>query len=288
MSLRLTPIAFLLFLPSHGLSLEPQSPTQLEERGAREPEVLPASLPRPIDVMILGVFHFNQELSADFDVLRPQEQVEIEEIVKDLHAFDPDKVFVEWQAYFKQEEVDATYGRYRAGDFVLSRNEVHQLGFRLAAAADLDRVHCADHAGIWMGAQVNEAAEKYGQQEVLEGTAPGTMKMPYELESGSEFLARTSIREFLRHMNDPGYQVWGHNWYINRAIRIGDDDDEVGGELVAHWYRRNLLIYRNMLSAIEEGDRRVVLIIGSGHGQILRNLFRDNLHFRLVEPNDYL
>ena len=105
-----------------------------------------------------------------------------------------------------------------------------------------------------------------------------------------------SIREYLRRLNDPSYQVWQHNGYIDRIIRVGiapDDrldlnDNESGGNLIGDWYRRKLLIYRHILGRTSFGEDRIVVIIGADHVHTLKQFFQDNFNFTVVEANEYL
>lgn len=243
----------------------------------------------------MGVFHFDQADTSKIDVLDPRRQAEIERVVERLARFRPTRVLVEWQAYFQQAHVDSTYARYRRGQFRLPRNETYQLGYRLAARAGLDRVHCADHAGYWLGDTVRVVAAKLGQTALLNGTAPFTLPSP-EASLPRDSMAARPIGEQLRWLNDPRYQLWMHNGYINRYARVGivgentsdPRDNEAGADLVAEWYRRNIKIYREVLARTDYGRDRIVFFIGADHVHILKQLLRDNYNFTVVEANAYL
>ena len=77
------------------------------------------------------------------DVRTPERQREIEAVVERLAAFHPTRVAVEWPAD-KQAELDKRYADYRAGRYVLSPDEVDQIGLRLAARLGLSRVNAID------------------------------------------------------------------------------------------------------------------------------------------------
>jgi hypothetical protein len=88
---------------------------------------------KTIDVMVVGVFHMSDpgrdihNLKAE-DVLEPKRQIEIAAVTEALARFKPTQVGVEWPA----DAVAERYKQYLAGTLPASRNEVVQLGFRLA------------------------------------------------------------------------------------------------------------------------------------------------------------
>ena len=109
-------------------------PVQAQERF---PELPPPPEDPPIEVMLVGVFHFAQTDTTLFDALDPKRQAEIADLVGQLAAFEPTQVMVERQPYYWQDQIDSTYAEYRAGRFALPRNEMYQLGYRLDDVADL-------------------------------------------------------------------------------------------------------------------------------------------------------
>jgi pheromone shutdown protein TraB len=65
------------------------------------------------------------------------------------------------------------------------------------------------------------------------------------------------------------------------------DFNNIGVELVAEWYKRNLFIYRNILENSNENDR-ILVIIGSGHIFYLNQLLENNSEFNMINPNKFL
>ena len=57
---------------------------------------------------------------------------------------------------------------------------------------------------------------------------------------------------------------------------VGFPDHHIGADLVGEWYKRNLRIYANIWRAVDEGDQRIVVLIGQGHLWPLRTFFREN------------
>ena len=95
----------------------------------------------PVKVMILGTFHMSNP-GRDMhnakieDVLAPKHQADLARAAQGLARFRPTRVMVEWDP----GPTDERYAKYLAGTLDPSRNEVVQVGFRLARQAGLQRV----------------------------------------------------------------------------------------------------------------------------------------------------
>src|SRR5262245_54059158 len=119
------------------------------ERVAADPKLAaPAAAPKPPRprpspavrgprLLVVGTFHMESDGSDMLqvtapDVTTPARQREIDELVALLARFRPTKIAVERP--FGSTATREHYRRYLAGDDPLTRNEVDQLGFRLAKA----------------------------------------------------------------------------------------------------------------------------------------------------------
>src|SRR6478736_4388739 len=96
-------------------------------------------------VLVVGTYHMSNprldavNVTAD-DVLAPKRQHEIEQLAAKLATFRPTKVAVEIP-YGRDSVSNSLYQRYLAGTHALDRTEMQQLGFRIAKAAGLPRIH---------------------------------------------------------------------------------------------------------------------------------------------------
>ena len=104
-----------------------------------------------IQVMILGVYHFSNpgkdkyNLSVD-DYFNNKRQDEINEVNELLADFDPNKIFIE-QMPERQDTIDSLYQSYVNNELKLKhlkngRNEIYQIGFKLAKKLDLKKLYC--------------------------------------------------------------------------------------------------------------------------------------------------
>jgi hypothetical protein len=240
----------------------------------------------PARVMVVGTYHFANpgldmvQVEVD-DVLSDRRQAEILRLVEALAAFRPTKIAVE-QVPATADRLDSLLRAYRAGMHELSRNEVEQVGFRLAAQLNHERLYPIDHRGDFpIGAVMEYAAAHdpaflgFLQQEIGRLTNEENRRQ-----------RELTIGQILRLNNDPQELAAGHGNYL-RFARVGAGDTYVGAELLSKWYDRNIRIHANLQRIAEPGDR-ILVIIGSGHAPILRDLITFDPEMSLVEAVSYL
>ena len=248
------------------------------------PVVAAAAESAPIEVMVVGVFHMsnpghdlhNMQVG---DVLAPGRQGEIAALTDALAGFQPTKVAVEWPSDIVAER----YPKYLAGTLPPSRNEVAQLGFRLARTAGSKAVYGIDVDGDFPYDPVKAYAEAHGQSALLD--AQGAALDRFNAEE-QRLLGDKGVAAALRNMNDP-VRLKSDNAFYRTALRIGAGKDQPGVDLLTAWYRRNFLICANLVQLAQPGDR-IVVFYGAGHAFLLRQCVSETPGLKLVEPNDYL
>lgn len=248
-------------------------------------QATPPALP-PVRVMVLGVFHFANP-NADYakfqgvDVLTPARQQEIEAVIAQLARFRPTKIALE-RVPAESDSINADYRRYLAGTFPLTRNEIHQLGFRLAAQLHLPRLYPVDFQlgmridSVMAYAQAHDTAFAGRFQRIVARVVQVLDRKQREESIGSN----------LRFLNDSVTILLAQQPYADMAA-VGAGDSYIGARVVAQWYERNLRIFANVATIAEPGDR-ILLIIGQGHTPILRELVRSHAAMQLVEALPYL
>jgi len=242
----------------------------------------------PVEVLVLGTFHMDNpghdlhNMQVD-DVLTPKRQKELEEVSVSLARFQPTKVMVESQRRDPGAATLARYREYRDGKAEPTRNEVTQVGFRLARRMGHAEVYGIDVDGDFPYDAVQAFAEKHGQKALLDDYG---RRIDAELAATSQGLARETIGKALRYINDPA-RIAGDNDFYQDMLRIGAGDAQPGAALKAAWGKRNDEICARMVQLARPGDR-IVVLYGSGHAFLLRQCARQMPGFRLVEANDYL
>jgi hypothetical protein len=240
-----------------------------------------------ISVLLLGTYHFaNPGLDAVqvqvSDVLTPEKQSEIIEIVESLSQFQPTKVAVEVNAA-KMDALNQEYSNYVAGKHDLTRNEVQQFGFRLAAKFVHPRIFAIDDLGTSLPFdEALEYANQYDPEFV-----PKVEQYIKDMESKANDLQSTAtVRQILAHYNHPDNLKSDHSFYLSFA-KLGAMNTFIGAEFLTAWYDRNIRIFANLQSIATEGDR-IAVFYGSGHTPILNELIRSSENMDLLDILEYL
>lgn len=246
----------------------------------------PAHAADDAQVLLLGTFHFDNP-GLDYvksevpDVLTPERQKEIQAIVEGLRKFRPTKVMVEYPAS-RQKDLHSQYDAYRAGKRQLTRNEIDQLGCRLAALEKLDTVYAIDAEGAMDLGPLIELAQKNHPDFMA---AFGKL-MEQDIQPQTKMQKEVPLRDSLLFINDPERLQRGHGIYVQMA-RVGDAANPIGAEQMAIWYTRNIRIFGHLARIAKPGDRMVV-IYGSGHVPILQQLVRVMPGMKVVNARDFL
>ncbi|MBK8905589.1 MAG: hypothetical protein IPM53_30685 [Anaerolineaceae bacterium] len=238
-------------------------------------------------LLILGTYHFaNPGLDAVqtqvADVLAEEKQREITAVLHTLATFQPTKIAVE--APFKEaESLNQQYAAYRAGNHQLTRNEIQQLGYRLAAQLNHERIYPIDDPG---SAIPFEAALTYAEAHHPDFlTKFQTTIARWEAES-NRLQQTVSVGEILRQYNSPQAIAENHQLYLDFTA-VGAGDTYIGAEVLAGWYDRNIRIFANLRQIMEPHDR-ILVIFGAGHLAVLRELATGCSDIQPVNALDYL
>lgn len=248
---------------------------------ARDSRVVPV---QP-QVLILGTYHMGGsgdyiQTTAD-NVLSPRRQREIELLVDALAAFRPTKIMVE-APLARDSSLNVRYRQYAAGQDTLRRNEIDQIGFRLAKRLDLRRVYGIDYLQDEDIKRVVGWAAQHGDT----GFVNSVQRYGARMQATGDSLPKFTVTEYLRRLNSPAEDALGQSAYLGMA-RVGRDTGYVGADVVAGRYARNLKIFANLARLIEAGDR-VLVIYGASHGKLLRDFVRESADLELVSTEKYL
>ena len=232
------------------------------------------------EVLVLGVYHmanpgrdiFNTQ--AD-DVLAPKRQAEMAQLIEVLKRFQPTKIAVEANVWNKR--ISETYTDYVAGKHELTRNEIEQIGFRLAKELGHKTVYPVDTDGDFPYQRVVNYAKASGRSKELEAMMG---VIGDRVKAQSEYLASHTILEALLYMNSDDYVAQDVGFYYRQA-GFGEPGDWAGADLLSDWFRRNMRIYSNVMQLADSPNERVLVIFGHGHLGWLQQAFAGNPDLRL-------
>lgn len=220
------------------------------------------------------------------DVRDPARQREIEQVVDRLAAFRPTHVAVEWPAH-KQASLDQRYADYLAGKYVLSGDEIDQIGLRLAARLHLPRVDAVDWNEMPPGV---EADYDFPAWAGTHGRGAEWQRLESEAKNAAavegKLMTCTPISAWYRRFNAPWHRSADQRRYYDIA-GLGDQAKNPGATWVGNWYARNLRIINNLRHLGGPGDR-VFVVYGAGHGFLLDQQARESGAFRVVDTLAYL
>jgi hypothetical protein len=277
--------------------------------GAQQPSTKPFAPISPMEsgcgadtprLLILGTYHMGNpgqdqyNLTAD-DVLTPERQRQIAELRGKLAAFQPTKIAVEGD--FHTQGSEKSYERYLAGDFQPGRNEIEQIGMVLAKQLGHKRIYPVDYP-MWMDGRVPQeigttrprAEEAHG--DARPGEKPLNTDRPSEVPAiyaESFRLQRTAtVLEYYRFLNSDRYIEADNATYMS-LLKPDPNSDALyrKADLLTNWYKRNIRILTNV-NRIAQPDDRILLIIGSGHLHILRQLAAESPDICLIDTQQVL
>ncbi len=239
----------------------------------------PAAQPRA-EVLVLGVYHmanpgrdiFNTQ--AD-DVLAPKRQREIAQLTDVLKKFHPTKIAIESDVF--SQRAGREYSDYVAGKYTLSRNEIDQIGYRLAKELGHKTVYPVDVDGEFPFQRIVDYAKASGRSKELDAMLAEIGAM---VKAQNDYLASHTILETLLYMNADDKVTSDVGFYFREA-HFGEPGDWAGADLVSDWFRRNMRIYSNVVRLADSPSERVLVIFGAGHLGWLQHQFASDPNIRL-------
>lgn len=277
-----------------------------DEKSETPPEGWPRCEPEQVQVMLLGTYHMDNpgldEVNIDADdVLTDDRQTQLRDLVNHLTGWNPNRVAVE-RPYDEFEAVNDLYGKYRSGEYAYDReetfpaphpkrndddsegrSEVVQVGFRLA-----DRL---GHEHVFPIDEFPEEPDSDPFKDRETDSARKTSVTPPDPEAmqreGDERLASSTLLEYFQWINSEDKLRDNHDLMFDTGIRTADDT--FGSPVfVAYWYDRNLRMVHHLWRVLEQGDERMLLVVGTGHIRVLRHLLNEAPMFCPVSPLPYL
>jgi Skp family chaperone for outer membrane proteins len=240
-------------------------------------------------VLLLGCFHFdNPGLDvAKFEnanILSDKRQQELKDVLGKLEQFKPDKIFVEMPVAM-QDRLDSALQKYKSGQLTLNAGEIHQLGFRLAKELEISSLFAVDYneSDFPFDSLVNSAKE--ARQYNLLGyikTSIDSIQNDF-----NESLKKNTLRELLLNQNTKAVKEFQVGAYFEFLV-AGKKGNHVGSYLISEWWRRNMIIYENILKQLDGKEKSILVIFGSGHTALLHEMMKYNKNFELVPVNSIL
>lgn len=262
-----------------------------------------------IQIAFLGVFHFGQ--SADYkqgtitDLLSNERQEQIQDVVNSLASFKPDKIFVEntpeYQRYWEGVYNDWLRG-IRPKEISSEYNEIFQIGIKLGkkinhpfgvtcvnfVQPDLQNgIKIARNKVDTLNTFYSHELERYRPAyEDFFRANPSVKRSLEEYVANHEKWKNLTIKEHLLKLNEKESIASLH--YFNITGWMDTNTNGLGAEFTAKEYYRNTKILQNILMNVSPFDRKLLVIIGGGHVQILQDMLKTHPYFEVVDVKDIL
>jgi hypothetical protein len=247
--------------------------------------------PAPIQVLILGTYHMDNpgkdlaNIESD-DVTTPKRQKELVALNAQLAKFAPTKIAVEMTPKNDAATVPA-YERFTPAELLKDKNEITQIGFRLAHHMKHTAVYAIDEQSETVDYFPFDKVQAFAKANNMESALTAIVgEVQAEAKAASQTQPRMTVTEILREFNEPKKTASDQSFYL-RLLNFGQGTDWPGADLNAAWYLRNAKIHAKLLKLAKPGDR-IVVIYGAGHNYHLRELVRSTPGFELVEAVKYL
>jgi hypothetical protein len=253
-------------------------------------------------VLLVGAFHFQYynldvvKTAADkqVNILSPQKQQEVLELVSYIARFKPTKIIIEGEP--GDTVWSNRYKRYLAGKKVLGKNEIEQLAFRLAKQFKLDTLYGADAGNIFDDLYISKDSVALRPMLLNIFTGWGD---DYKYKCGKEICRRydslqkydeqlnlkSSLLSYFTYLNTDKALARNYGSYFNGDY-FEQGDTRGADALAMEWYNRNLRIYRNIQKATTSPKDRILVLFGQGHIAILKQLFESDPAYKLVKFNE--
>lgn len=239
-------------------------------------------------VMLFGTFHFDdpgldQVKNQKIDVMTEANQQALQRLTQRLaNDFRPTHVLLECDKA-NTDKLNQSLKAYMSDDFALPKNEIYQIGFRLAKAAGLEEVVCFDEREVhWQGQSLIEHMkqhdpEAYDSFQSLIGDVTTDMAHKH---------ATLSLIDLLRDTNDAEQDRLNRSLYM-LTNHVAAFDSYLGADAAASWWHRNFRMYANV-QMVAKPETRVFVLAGQGHTAILKKLLQDDAARVQESVADYL
>ena len=208
-----------------------------------------------------------------------QEQ-QFEILTNDLATFKPNQIFVEYP-YKLQHELHAIYKNNVASP-TLQRNEIYQIGFRLANKLSLDTITAVDWNEEIHGLPGLETLSQghcaHEFSEIMHRANQLATNYSAKLKEGN-------IIDLFKFINSKEQNKLNHQIYLDL---LALEDNSAFNWVVNYWYYRNLKIVQNIRKSIKPSTKRAILIYGAGHNYLLKQQLEDITNVQVISYGDYV
>jgi hypothetical protein len=242
-------------------------------------------------ILVVGTFHFDYpgldvmkiKDEDKIDVLLEPKKTEVTEVVEYIKKFKPSKIAIEafdsWNATDKLKE-------YNKGGFRDERDERYQLAIRVASELKLDTLYSINAQSYDNELMKLDTIyfEKLFRDFDFKSDDPYNELYEKWFTEDSKNIPKVHLLDYLKHINSKESHQYGYGVYLVGDFKL---DNSRGADILSiWWYNRNLRIFRKLQEITEDPNDRILIIIGNGHAEILRQLIESSPEYEFIEFDD--
>ncbi|KIC62375.1 DUF5694 domain-containing protein [Chryseobacterium taiwanense] len=250
-----------------------------------------------INVILIGTNHFNNPghdagKPVEIKILENHRQEGLERITnKIIQKYKPQKVFVEYPSD-QQKTLDKFYNLYKNNQAYYQsdtltkewqkrfykENEIFQFGFRLAKKSANQKIYALDYESPM---RFDLFTQKAKEISTVNPTAfdDSVKKLT---EKTNKCITQKEMEDVYKCLNSAEDLRFNKSIYINTFNRLNKEPDFYGSDLVAAWYKRNLIMFSAVQNAVSDNDKNIVILVGQGHAAMMEEFIRLDSRFNLV------
>ncbi len=252
-------------------------------------------------VLLLGVFHFaGEQVDANttpdalaVNMLLPDRQKQIEQLVNALAKFKPTKIVIEGLPQY-QSRYDSLFRLYKTDKLNASSkfmaSETVQLGFRLANKVGLNTFYPVDAKAFQFQLSKTDSSITFHKYKNQTDASFDYWEERYDLESAYDdtLCYRLPLNEYLQYLNSPEKQARSNGRWLVTTKR-GTNLEPIGADgFITRYFNRNVRIYSNIQRIVTRKDDRILVIYGATHMFMLNALFEASPEFKVEDVMKYL
>lgn len=257
-------------------------------------------------ILIIGSDHLAQvykEGNTNTDILSLKNQKSIHEFNQLISKFKPDAIMIE-ELPEAQVKIDSLYDKYKSNQLDLNhiengRSEIFNVAFDIGKRSGVKNIYCVNSPGGTSQSILDNGDNIQLYKDYGSNLRKTVMEKYQSLGKGE-----LSFKDYLIFLNQPeAYNLIYRLRYIiparvtngyfknpeNAIDTARIDKQHIGAELISIFKNRDYKIYSNIISTqLKTKAEKIILIIGVAHVGSLKNIFKEDPYYQLINSNDYL
>lgn len=259
-----------------------------------------------VEILILGTTHFFA--IKDDSITSPKKKIELKQILSDLKAFKPQQIFVESTSendeYWLKIQQEISKSKSETKETWAINNEIYQVAIKLAESLNLsngiqgidwtdpdtrdtNRIFKNNYEKAYFDFVKELRAYAYKKNSIEDTERMKIIENIFkEIKPYSVLNSKVTLIQMYKYLNLP--ETLKKSYYANRLGNLVINYSGVGAELNSVESFRDYKVYSNALTRINKSTKRVLIIYGSAHVHILKELFGLDPRYKVLGVSQFV